>query len=153
MGVIMILSDEVIVAFIGVFSALGVMLIKDVIIRAAIEHRIGQRSLLQARLERAYVPLEYLAFMLLRTDDPGQKKQLTHDIGAILRQHGHLLSEQSLSAFYTLIEDTNAGVHLLQQSFYIECLSLKNSYYRLWYSRREKPPRELAIKAADHTRC
>lgn len=133
----MVPSSQVIAAIIGVAGTLAVFLIKDIILYTATERRKSRRELLQARLEHAYVPLEHLSFMLIRTDDPQSRAQLTEEINTILRQYGHLLSEQSLSAFYLLLDDTNAGADMLQHSFYAECAHLKDSYYEMWYSRRE----------------
>lgn len=127
----MALSNEVLVAIIGVLSALSVVLIKDIFFQSWTSQYNRRRSLLQRRLEYAYVPLEYLSFMLLRSSDQHQRERLLEEIGGILRQHGHLLSEETLSAFYILIDNVDVGASHIQSTFIKECAELKQAYFKL----------------------
>lgn len=122
-------SNEIIVALIGVMSALSVVVMKDIVWSSLSTRFNRRRALLQVRLEHAYVPLEYLFFSLLRAND-GDQERLLSEIGTILKNHGHLLSESSLSAFYCLLDDIDTGVLLLQSTFVSECVHLKQQYYR-----------------------
>lgn len=135
----MILTSEVITALIGVSSALAVILLKDVVLHALNDRYTRRRVLLQARLERAYVPLAYLSFMLLRAEDESQQTQLLRNIGNVLQQHGHLLSETSLAAFYTLIDNIGLGAALLQTTFTPEYARLKREYYQLHHTASWEP--------------
>jgi hypothetical protein len=137
-------SPEIVTAVLGVCSALGIVVIRDVLLSAVHERRNSQRSFLQARIEQAYTPLGHLAFMLLHASSTQQSEQLTHEISLILRSHGHLLSEQAAAACYTLLEDENAGASLLQRHFYTELVELKEEYYRHWYSSRPHPIMHMA---------
>jgi len=130
----MILTPEVITALISVFSALSIVIFKDVVLSAVNERRNSQRALLQMRLEQAYTPLAHLAFILLQTDSSGTKAQTRQDIALVLRNYRHLLSEQAAAAFYTLLEDENTGAYLLQQYFQPELSYLKEEYYHRWHS-------------------
>jgi len=133
---LMILSNEVLVALISVSSTLLVIAIKDVALGIRLERRRSQRSLLKDRIEQAYAPLEYAIFTYLRSDDVTLKLQLARDINDILRTRSYLLSEQTTSALYVLLEDENAGANLLQTHFAGEYAALKEAYYRMWYTPR-----------------
>jgi len=134
-------STEIITALIGVVSALGMVVIRDVFLNARNERREHQRTLLQVRLEQVYVPLEYLAFKLLQSDASDEKAQLSKEIGTILRNYGHLLSEETSAAFYTLLEDENSGALLLEDQFDTELDQLKEQFYRQWHSKRPRSTR------------
>lgn len=140
----MLEPTDIIVAVIGLVSGLvsglSVVLVQDLFVIIHQERRLGRRQLLQQRLERVYSPLEYLIFMLLRTSDPGHRQQIIQEMGAILRQHGHLLSEQALSACYVVLEDANSGADLVRQYFVPECAELKRAYYRTWGVKPEHWP-------------
>ena len=117
----MILSNEILVALIGLISALSVILIRDIALRAINERTSSRRALLRMQLEQAYSPLEYLSYRLLQDTCPDTVDRVAKEIGHILQKHGHLLSEKSLSAFYVLMDDRNNGAQLLQESFVSEC--------------------------------
>ena len=141
------LAPEILTAVIGAVSAFVMMAIRDVVMSIAKERRIGQRHLLQRQIEQAYAPLEYLVVTLLRTDDPAQKASLVTEIGTILRQHSYLLSERTVSALYTLLDDEAAGAHLLNQHFFTEFEELKRIYYRTWFiSSRQQPRLRWSLK-------
>lgn len=140
----MTFSPEIITALLGVCSALGIVVIRDVVLSVLRERRNSRRSLLQARIELAYTPLGHLAFMFLRANSAQESEQISHEMAIVLRNHGHLLSEQAVAACYTLLEDENAGAYLLQQHFYPERDALKDAYYQHWYSQRPDPMTHMA---------
>lgn len=128
----MMFSDQIMTTLISAFSALSIVLIKDIILQKQQEQRSNRRTLLQARIEQAYAPLEFLAYQIVRTDDTTNREHLTTEIEKVLRYRSYLLSEATVSAFYVLLENTNEGSRLLQEHFYTEFLELKATYYRLW---------------------
>lgn len=130
----MTLAPEIITAVIGVLSALAIVVVRDVLLQGSSERRRARQQLLQARIEHAYAPLEFLSYTLFNTDQSDQKVQLRQNIASILCHRGYLLSEESASAFYVLLEDETTGAELLEQHFVPEFTSLKNDYYRLWYT-------------------
>lgn len=136
---------EVTVALLSMGSAAMVVVLEHLVVRLLNERRGERRALIGQRLEKVYVPLEHLAVLWLQASDDEVLAQVRADIDALLRQHSHLLTEASVSAFYTLLEDRNVGACLLQQSFALESAALKQAYYRHWHSRRDI--------VADTSRC
>jgi hypothetical protein len=131
------IAPEVLSALIGVGGVLLGFLLRDVAIRTVMEQRSTQRKLLQVRIEQAYAPLEFLIYRLLHTENPRQKEAYAHDIGAILKHHSHLLSEQIVSALYTLLDDPDTGAALLEPRFFEEFDALKRQFYKSWHGARE----------------
>ena len=130
-------SEAVFVAIIGLAGILLTFALKDVMLRVWQERVARRRTLLQLRLERAYTPLDHLAFLLLQEAQEEDKQRYIDEISAIVRQYGHLLSTETLSAFYTLMTDLNTGAALLQQSFSTEYEHLVAAYYRSYHSVRD----------------
>lgn len=128
----MMIAPEILTAVLGVCSALCMVLVKEVVLAAIRERRASQRTLLQARIEKAYIPLGHLSFMLLRTDAPEQKMQIMRDIELTLRHNEHLLSERAAAICYLLLEDEAVGALLLYRYFYPELAWLKATFYHQW---------------------
>jgi len=126
------IPPDVLSALIGACSALLVIALRDGALRAAAERHSSHRKLLQLRIEQAYAPLEFLIYCTLHTDDQRKKEAHTRDIELILRHHSHLLSEQVISALYTLLDDPDTGAALLQPHFSDEFAALKQQFYASW---------------------
>ncbi len=123
----------ILTALIGAISAFCIMAVRDVAMNILKERRTGRQYLLQCQIEQAYAPLEYLVIMLLQAEEAAQKASLIAEIGLLLRQHSYLLSERTVSAVYTLLDDEEAGAYFLQQHFFTEFEELKRLYYRAWF--------------------
>jgi hypothetical protein len=130
-------SNEIMTALISMLSALGIVVIKDIVLRKRQERRFNQRTLLQARIEHAYGPLEFLAYHFINTEDTDKQERLATEIKDVLRHRSHLLSEPTASAFYVLLENPNAGASLLDKHFYTEYLALKAKYYKFWDTKQD----------------
>lgn len=118
-------------AIIGAVSALVVVLIKDFIVDGWRNKRERRRSLVQQRLEKAYVPLNYLVYAFAEADQATAAK-LRVEILRILKRYGHLLTTQTLSGLYVFVDEIDQaefGPDLMKR-FFQEYDSLRNTFYK-----------------------
>ena len=120
---------EVISALIGAATVLAVILVKDIMLDIARGQQQAKRELIRQRLEKAYVPLNYFIYALMTSE--GNTSKSRSEILTILRRYGHLLTEQTLSGLYLLVDQTvpTADDSTLKR-FIQEYEALRDAFYK-----------------------
>lgn len=120
------ITPEVIAALIGAVSVLIISVIGT--IRNCQQ---AKRELVRERLEKAYVPLNYLIYTFITSED-GNIAEVRGEISKILKGSGHLLTKQTLSNLYILVdpsisvENTRSTI----KQFIQEYEALRDAFYK-----------------------
>jgi hypothetical protein len=140
------IPSEVLSAIIGAISALAVVLIKDVALDTIKEREEKKRELIRQRLENVYVPLNYLIYALA-THEHEETDSITNEITQILKKHGHLLTEQTLSGLYILTDKTTSEEFPITafKQFVQEYQYLREMFYQSQYSTKSLPRFRFSI--------